>query len=515
MGATFCNLYYHSGQTQIPEKYMPRNNRILSGFGDWNLLLTPDEPEIRISRIARNLSGDVLVFSVFDDDYYTLLLYRDGKKTAILSSSGSSKLLALAGILPEDPDALKKFRSTKNCASMDESISLLEETFGLPFYALYEDDNIQPVPKSDKTWNAVEARRKALLGRPNQFRTVDLPRDKWPRSIQNMLEVKQIMEENGYHPGLTPVWNRATARCYGRTPSFICYTADTYHEENGKEFYRSDHVIRLDFHRRSVTSISLPFEILNPVNVNRNGQVVCEMPGQRELVCVNDHGVVQWDFQPELTDPQERIQCVLAQEDWLVAYQADAFLSGSKTAVWRISLDNGVVQKERLLPEKEYPLDFRWLPDMKCFTYYLPDPTNEMVFLDKDFNEIRRFQPEGKTLRYDLGFYSGHYCYITSWQNGHDVLVQLDLDSAKTAVIFLETPVALSQEVFSGNLFHGFTEERGGTLVFLDRNGRVVSRHRIPHINGIWEEDDKIYVSTMNMEDQDSFHVFLFEDTTL
>ena len=260
MGATFCNLYYHCEQTQIPEKYMPKSSRILSGLGDWTLLLTPDEPESRITRIARNLSGDVLVFSVFDDDYYTLLLYRDGKKAASLDSSGSSKLPVLAGILPEDPDALKKFRSMKNCASMDESISLLEETFGLPFYALYEDDSIQPVPKSEKTWNTVETRRKALLSRPNRFRTVDLPRDKWPRSIQNMLESNRILDENGYLPGAIPLWNGAAVSRYHRTPSFICYKANTYHEENGRKFYRCDKLIRLDFHRRCVTDIPLSFD---------------------------------------------------------------------------------------------------------------------------------------------------------------------------------------------------------------------------------------------------------------
>ena len=511
MGATFCNLYYHCEQTQIPEKYMPKSSRILSGLGDWTLLLTPDEPESRITRIARNLSGDVLVFSVFDDDYYTLLLYRDGKKAASLGSSGSSKLPVLAGILPEDPDALKKFRSMKNCASMDESISLLEETFGLPFYALYEDDSIQPVPKSEKTWNTVETRRKALLSRPNRFRTVDLPRDKWPRSIQNMLESNRILDENGYLPGAIPLWNGAAVSRYHRTPSFICYKANTYHEENGRKFYRCDKLIRLDFHRRCVTDIPLSFEILNPVTVNREGQVVCETPDQRELVFVDDHRTVQWAFRPELTDPHERIQCVLAQADWIVAYRNYAFLSKSRTAVWRISADNGAVQKERLLPENEMPYGFRWLPDMNCFTYYLPEPVNEMVFLDTDLNEIRRLRPEGKKRRYDLGFYSGNFCFINDWQDGHDVLVRLDLDSAETTVISLEMPVALGREVFSGNLFHGFTEARGGTLVFLDADGMLVSRHRIPHLTGIWEEDGQIYGSTMYMEDNDSFRVFLFE----
>ena len=97
MGATFCNLYYHCEQTQIPEKYMPKSSRILSGLGDWTLLLTPDEPESRITRIARNLSGDVLVFSVFDDDYYTLLLYRDGKKPPASAAAAVQSSLCWPG----------------------------------------------------------------------------------------------------------------------------------------------------------------------------------------------------------------------------------------------------------------------------------------------------------------------------------------------------------------------------------------------------------------------------------
>ena len=55
------------------------------------------EGESRITRIARNLSGDVLVFSVFDDDYYTLLLYRDGKKPPASAAAAVQSSLCWPG----------------------------------------------------------------------------------------------------------------------------------------------------------------------------------------------------------------------------------------------------------------------------------------------------------------------------------------------------------------------------------------------------------------------------------
>ena len=50
-----------------------------------------------------------------------------------------------------------------------------------------------------------------------------------------------------------------------------------------------------------------------------------------------------------------------------------------------------------------------------------------------------------------------------------------------------------------------------GPIWILDADGMLVSRHQIPHLTGIWEEDGQIYGSTMYMEDNDSFRVFLFE----
>ena len=140
--------------------------------------------------VAGKLTGDILVFFYFDDDLFELTLFQNGKKAASVNSGGiGSKLSLLAGLLPSDPKALKKLRALKDCASIEEGTSLLEETFGLPFYALYEQETVSAVPIKESTWNNVNARIEAFRKRPNRFRIQTLNRDEWPYSTKLRMRI--------------------------------------------------------------------------------------------------------------------------------------------------------------------------------------------------------------------------------------------------------------------------------------------------------------------------------------
>ena len=79
-------------------------------------------------------------------------------------------------LFPDDSLALKKLWAIKRGVSVDEKLALLEETFGLPFDAAYEQEEIPPVAKSSETYDRMNARAKALRSRPNRYEPELLPR---------------------------------------------------------------------------------------------------------------------------------------------------------------------------------------------------------------------------------------------------------------------------------------------------------------------------------------------------
>ena len=74
-----------------------------------------------------------------------------------------------------------------------ESFRLLEETFGLPFDVVYEQEEIEKIKKSDETWKILKAREKEFQNRPNRFELELLPPEQWPESVRNQEEQSPYM----------------------------------------------------------------------------------------------------------------------------------------------------------------------------------------------------------------------------------------------------------------------------------------------------------------------------------
>ena len=439
MGATYCNLYFHGDDVNIPEGKIQGESRLLGGFDGWTILLCEDNNWRKITRLTRFFPGDALAFFCFDDDVFELMFYRDGKKIASIDNSGTSSKLKDAGeMFPEDPTVLKKLRAMKWCTSVDESFRLLEETFGLPFDVVYEQEEIEKVKKSDETWKTLKAREKEFRNRPNRFELELLPPEQWPESVRNQ------EKQSPYRLRLSP-----------------------------------------DYH---------------------------------EITCVDPEGRTLWTFAPGLIGMREQLQFVQADLDEAViqvCYHDENRDRNDK--VCRLAAADGAILTEHVLPDsakKAYA--FYWNPYMGCYIYSMRE---QMVIMDRELKEIRRFKTDPKASYYY--FFREQYGYTSCHKYGDEYgLLRIDLNSGEQKRIELEIPVYLESvclpgEIFCGMTFRGTIADK---LVFFDGNGRVISRNGIE--NGpedypmqIWGEDGKIYIKTKKRYGQDLMKIYLVRDT--
>ena len=495
MGATFCNLFCREEQTDLVREELMDGDRLLEGFDGWNMVLAEDRNPERMARLARAVGGETLVFYYFDDDVFELTLYRNGKKAAALNSGGkASKLSALAGLLTDDPTALRKLRAIGDCVSMDEKTDLLEETFGLPFYALHEQEKVPPVQKASRVWDTVRARKAAFRNRPNRFTVKPLTQEEWPVSTRIRVNMLQQLRKQGWAFEASRLLYDLADQCMaqqGRPQRILLPMYIRHQDEKSSSGYNT--VLMADHQAKETIVFSFPFSVTAPVIVNSTKAITCLTYKQDGIICLNKSGTEQWRFSPDL-DQGQQFHVVRTDREEIVLCTCYGRTAGDR--IWRISPENGEILSERALPVGENPFSLRWLPDLECFTYDQLEK-NEVVLLDRSFDEIRRFQLGKELIRFDVGFYGGGCGYAPeSRRDGTWELVRLNLSTGELARIHPEVPAFIHQ-ILSCGVFACTTDEKSCTLNLFDRNGKVVSRHRFRDaFMGLWEENGRIWGAT-------------------
>ena len=508
MGATFCNLFCRDEHSEVLKSRLAAEDRVLDGFNGWCMALAEDRNPERMMNVARKVPGDVLVFFYFDDDYFELTLFQDGKKAASVNSAGiGSKLSVLACLLPSDPKALKKLRVLSNCVSIEERTSLLEETFGLPFYALHWQETVYAVPIKENTWNTVTARIEALKKRPNRFQIQTLTRDEWPYSTKIRMHIITQLRDQGLSFELVRLFLDLPLQLFSQAgrPSRILLPM-YIPQDDEKSYSGYNTVIVADF-EQDETRTFFSSNMGIPLMINSSKAIICMK--DKSLLCLDNQGKEQWKLEPELALPH--LYPVRTNREELVVLCSDYSPNLAADRIWRISPDNGRILNERILTEHGEATALRWLPDMGCFMYYALN-SNSVVLLNCDFSEIRRFQLGEKRIRFDIGFLFGHYAYTSvPRKDGTDDLLSLDLLNGELCQIHPEIPAYISQKLSCG-VYAGFTGENMGTLNLLDQDGKVISRHRFKDaLMGIWEENGNIYGATT----QHSRYLGLWEDSII
>lgn len=498
MGATFCNLYCREEKADSVKNLLAKGDRFLTGYNSWCAALAEDGNPSKMMRIAGKTEGDVLVFFWFDDESFELTCFQNGKKAASVNSGGKgSKLQILAGLIPEDPMALKKLHALKDCISVEEKLTLLEETFGLPFYALYEQKTIPAVVQSDHTWNAVKTRAEILRKRPNRFRIEELQQQNWPYSAKIRMDLIHRLRDTGlFSSSLSLLYDIPIRLMEQPGFPYRLFTAAYLRKENEQQVSGYNTIIMADYQLKKVFTYDLPYSIGRLLAFNSAHAAICESLRSESIVCLNEQGEEQWRFAPELEQPTQRLSFIRTDREEIVL-RSDYGSKDSENKIWRISPEDGCILTERVLPAGERLSGIRWLPDPACFVCYrIAD--NSVIILDREFNEHHRFQLGESVIRFDLGFYSGQYGYVSvPRRDGTWYLVRLDLTTGKITTIHPELSVFIKQ-ILSGGIFVCNTTESGRSLNLLDHDGKLISKHHFKDsLLGVWEEEGQIIAATV------------------
>lgn len=189
--------------------------------------------------------------------------------------------------------------------------------------------------------------------------------------------------------------------------------------------------------------------------------------------------------------PLQKLFSLPADREEIVLYSS-SLKKTTNDRIWRISPDDGSVLTERVLPGEDDLRCLRRCPGMECLVCCLSG--GGVALLDRDFNEIRRFQPDND-IRPDTVFFSGHCLFapVPREKGGCDLL-RLDLIGGDKKTIRPETPVPM-RYILSDGLLAGFTDTgSGSTLILCDEDGKIVSEHRFRDaLIGIWEENGLVF----------------------
>ena len=498
MGTTFCNLFFRDEDADTLKAALGKKARFLTGLNGWSMALSEERDPLRLMRAAEKAAGDVLVFVCFDDECFELSLLQAGRRAAAVGSEGKGKKLSLlAGLLPDDPDALKKLRALGDCESLAEKISLLEETFGLPFGAMYEGEAVAPVRRGRKTWDAVRARRDALRKMSARFQIKTLDRAAWPDPVRFRTDLCDHLRGKA-GPDLFRLIGDLPRRQLspGGSPFLILLPMNV--SRPGQPSSRGyNAVLAADDRKRETAVFSFPFFVGEPLMMNRRGFVVCESLMRKSVVCLDRQGVEQWRFSPGLV-PLQKLFSLPTDREEIVLYSS-SLKKTTNDRIWRVSPDDGSVLTERVLPGEDDLRCLRRCPGMECFVCCLSG--GGVALLDRDFNEIRRFQPDND-IRPDTVFFSGHCLFapVPREKGGCDLL-RLDLIGGDKKTIRPETPVPM-RYILSDGLLAGFTDTgSGSTLILCDEDGKIVSEHRFRDaLIGIWEENGLVFGAALRRD---------------
>ena len=447
MGASFCNLYCKNEHADSLREKLPKGSRLLTGYGEWSVLLLQEFNCRKLMYLARFVPGDVLIFYLYDDEAFGLYYYRDGKKVSFLDCGEyNQKVRKMAeNLFPDDPLALKKLWAIKRGVSVEEKLALLEETFGLPFDAAYEQEEIPPVAKSSETYDRMNARAKALRNRPNRYEPELLPQEMWPASLQR---------------------------------------------GNGKFFFGIAPGSRL-------------------LMTNAKGHRVVFRTG-KGITCSDSEGGEQWSFLPDLSPTKVLLEPLIS-KNGITVIRCDQEDSKQCT-VWRISPEDGTVLAQRNFADDDV-WRMRWSDSLDCFVYTV-HKAGEFVFLDRDFNEIRRSPLKEHDCGFGYGQYTGHYVYTSHETKDHGwEVVRMDLISCEANRIRLELPLFPRHMILSGAcLCCGMAGFAFDSVVFFGWDGKVISRHHLEHIWDIREEAGKLYGVAVDDHTHNITGVYLFRE---
>ena len=493
MGTSLTTLSLYGAERSSVEPRLAPTDTLRDQNPPW-LTVVPDHDEEesypRLVKLAGALTKEAaagaLVFEYFDDDMFSCLLYRGGKRIASCRNDGSwAKLGKALGELLGDDGPVRSFRYVRHCTSLEEQVALLEETVGAALFDIPEEEP-RLVPRSDAVMQAIRSREELLRRRPNAFTLTEVPQEEWPEALQlreALLERlrpqlrKYDLELLLYHmdmepylvpgsPGLVayPYWVRNDGK------ALLFYDGKTGELWERGPFLNLNRVVRM-------TGAGEPVILLFQTVTRFTGNGPARFSGMGYACCMREDGTERWRFAPEM-DVHQNLQHVHTSDEGVITLFARSLDTPSVQAdarVWQIDGETGELLRARRFDLANDPVD-----EM----VYAPSPgvflcserkTGELVVLNEQLEETACRDCPIQTLSY-MSFSGDELCDCL-WDRGIVRYINLRTGQAR------ETKLEVSAGCYFTPLPDGRIlglNEKGNQLTVFDREGLLAARCKVP-----------------------------------
>ena len=512
MGATFWTVHFQ--REALPEEIWEKTNReqmIRDSGNGWYRVLQKATNLYETPKMLRKIPGYALLFYWIDDDSFSLTLYQNGRKMAKIGyEQDAEHIRRFEEFFPEDPQFVKKLKALSMCATIEEGLQLMEETFGFPLYDLPEiEEDVRIARKSEKTFQKILAREISIKNRPNAFQLEEVPFEEWPESVRVERELAERIEQTNRSmlscrdfPGVAePVpgrhgWYMKLTSRFNGDPALVVASSDGSFRELRKEtghYVYSLRLINMLTKETMVLALKCQQKIESVLYVSPDGRIVFistyETTGcAKSIVCMDAQGNTQWEFEPASGSDDNWGFRVNTRQDGVLAILYRDNTEGFDT-IWQISLDDGRILNIREFTTSEIIVGLRWLEDLDLYAY-TDLKRNAEVLMDKELREIRAFPFDAKLRRLDTEPVYANGCL---WAFGCMQWEGMNLRTGERLHVKPEIPAYLKCVLSDGTMIGLHTRKQA--LVVTDAEGRIISQNSVKRT--IWNtfiSNDTVYV---------------------
>ncbi|MBR1758446.1 MAG: hypothetical protein IJ744_06930 [Lachnospiraceae bacterium] len=518
MGTTLTTLHLYDVERSVLKPLLASTDQIQEQNAPW-LTVVPtygetDKTLTRFNKLARQLTQEegkfALVFFYFDNDVFQCSLFQNGKKSASCESNKSwakfgKKLNECFG----DDKASKAFRYVSKCNSVDEQLTLLEETLGTALYALQEEEP-RIIIKRDNLLQEIKEREARLRKRPNCYKLTEVQMEDWPKRFQYFERLYQMLRPQADKYDLVPAMYETKIEKYF-VPGNDKIMVYPYQIDWG-EF--RDRILIMNgetLESRELGPIS--GKVLHTMWQTKKGELVLlicwnipvkpeENDGARvrtlyRVVCLDENGKEQWQFNPDLGS-HGSLEYIHSSEQGVITLFASGFDGRVKSCsmIFQINAETG-----ELLRIRRDSRDVHHMIHVDAMNAFLfcRRSAQELVLLNESLEEIQCIK-EYKGRYY---FEEDNLCGSVLWEEDYNYERYVDfydLQSGKSHRVPLEVP-SYVMDVLSDGRILGVNEKQNRLTVF-DKEGSVIARCTVP--GGIYRaftEDETVYLVELRPSD--------------
>lgn len=440
----------------------------------------------RLGKLLTKTPGTAaLLFFYLDDDMFSCDLYQEGKKIAACHSDSSwAKLGKRLNALFGDDLSSKAFRYASRCSSIEEQLSLLEQTIGTPLYDS-PDEAPRTVVRCAETLTAIKKREALLRKRPNRYALTELAQQDWPGEAKLRQELLTLLRPQWDEYNLSNLLYAADMRNYllPNGQAAYLYTDWKHHQDHFLIYSHATQSLHhfgpfSDLASRVVwrTKDGSPVVLFHAVYAEHQDELgYSRIAGTGYVSCLEQDGRQRWRFAPQMNEHQTMHHVYSAHTGviTLIASGIHAEIQAD-TLIWQIDAESGKLLRTRRFPAQEEVFELVYGEDMGYFVCLRGD-RQELVILNDALEQIH----STPACQGNYTFHPHHFHGRRLWESWDKKAVRLyDLFTAATEEIPLETPSSPIAILSDGRLLG--VNERENVLTVYDPAGRVSARCSLP-----------------------------------